>query len=120
MLVLGTIINEVAMNKKIKITAVLIYFVSIVCLSISCMQKPRLAIAQTNLDVLENKYGRMLVNKDANKVVGAIAKGDTFLVLDQNRDAETDFFTYYKVETKKNKIKGYLFEKDSFDIPDVP
>jgi hypothetical protein len=99
-----------------KLKGILFFLISALCLTVSCIQKPRLAIAQTKLDVLENEYGRTLVNKDANKKVATIAKGDTFKIIAQRRnDPTTDYFIYYKVKTKTN-IKGFLFEKDSFKI----
>lgn len=102
------------MNYKIKTT--LISGIGMLCLNMFCMQEPRLAIAQTNLNVLQNKFGRNLVNKDANKVVVTVAKGDTFEIITQRRDdPATDYFTYYKVKTKTN-VKGFLFEKDSFTV----
>jgi hypothetical protein len=91
--------------------------VSIVCLL--CMQKPRMGIALTRLYVLENKYGRHLIDKDANKKVATIEKGDTFQIFLCNQDPETDFFTYYKIKTK-NSVKGFLFEKDSFNVINEP
>jgi hypothetical protein len=76
-------------------------------------EPPRIAIAQASLNVLENPYSRTRGPKGANKTVDVIGKLDTFEILKQDRD--DDFFTYYKVRTK-NRVKGYLFEGDSFTV----
>ena len=98
------------LNKILKCTcAIVLIFLFGLC-------SPRQnAVAKRKLNVLENKYGRNLVNKDANKIVGTIEKGDTFQIVNSKREPATDFYLYYKVKSR-NGIDGYLFEGDSFTI----
>ena len=91
------------------------HFITILFLiSFSCTSNKG-GVAKTKLDVLQNKYGRNLVNKDANKTIQTLEVGDTFEILDSKRESATDFYLYYKVRTKNGKT-GYLFEGDSFIV----
>lgn len=83
---------------------------------LSCTPNKK-GVAETELYVLEKKYGRNLVDKEANKAVETIEAGDTFEVLESRRESQTDFYLYYKVRTANGKI-GYLFERDSFTVID--
>jgi len=83
-------------------------------ISLSCTPNKE-GVAKTKLDVLQNKYGRNLVNKEANKSIETIEAGDTFEILESKRESQTDFYLYYKVRTVNGKI-GYLFEGDSFTV----